>query len=110
MLIENSRLLEKVHKKYRKNTGIVRNHKNVFLKSYFIVKYAKNAFFDYTGLFKNPFLWFLTMPVFFLYFLWTFYKSLEFSVNIPHGVKAKKPFCVFYPIFKLILWQNPIKL
>ena len=55
---------------------------------------------------KKTFLWFLIMIVFFLYFLWNFYKSLERSINFPHDVMTEKLFCFFDPICMLLLWQN----
>ena len=44
-LIENSRLQQKFPKNYRKNTGMVSKHKNVFLNGGVITKSAKNANF-----------------------------------------------------------------
>ena len=72
-LIENSRLHQKFQKKYRKNTGMVSKHKNVFLKGGVITKSAKNANFIIATLLKNTFLCFETKPVLFLYFFGNFY-------------------------------------
>ncbi len=46
------------------------------------------------------------MIVFFKYFLQNFYNSLECAINFPHSVLTKNRFCIFDPIFELLLWQN----
>ncbi len=49
------------------------------------------------------------MIVFFNILCEMFDKSLELSFNFPHGVMTKL-YCIFDPIFKLLLWQYQKKL
>ena len=77
--------MRKVDRKYWTFVKVLQK----ILKKYYHEEKSQKRFLKLSIILKIPFLCFLIIIVFFKYFLWNFYKSVEFSINFPHDVMTK---------------------